>query len=50
LVCTALATAPEWEVVQDLDARVAANNPSYKHEFVGQGELLPDSLAHTRPG
>jgi len=33
-VCTALATAPEWEVVQDVDAWIAGNNSSYKQEFV----------------
>jgi hypothetical protein len=33
-VRAALQTAPEWEVVQDLDARDAGNNGDYKQEFV----------------
>lgn len=33
-VCAALMTAPEWEVVQDVDATSAGNNKDYKRRFV----------------
>lgn len=32
--CEALVTAPEWEVVQDVDATMAGNNPNFKQKFV----------------
>ena len=33
-VCEALLSTPEWEVVQDVDARMAGNNYDFKKKFV----------------
>lgn len=37
-VCEALVTEPEWDVVTDVDATMAGNNPAFKQKFVDLAE------------